>query len=252
MTNQNETETWSFSVEINKDHTPATLSKIAKLTDISHIDGKIPPHEIKKAMSQHLEDYLKTTLGPYIEKPIFGSLVCGIGAPYLQVIESDNENAWCWDSIDFNGYNVFYELQEKGALKFLSEKLEKINKASYYLFCTKHGLDLGYSGYSGDHIGLSKEALTERILSDIDGEHDTIYREGFEDSYISDRYDSEIHKEEYLYTLLEEAREDYDDTHRYTEDRLEALNTVKNQWFTEYPENPLLTEIFNEIEKTIG
>ena len=241
---------WVFPVQIPQDTEPATLAKIAKFTDMSHIDGKTPPYEVKKAMSDHLEDYLNETLGVYIHKPIFGSLVCGIGAPYLQVITEDNENAWCWESIEFDGYTTFSDLQTKGALTFLAEKLKKINKASYYLFCKKYGVDLGFSGYHGDHIGLSKEELADRIRSDIDAKQDELYREGFECDYLA-KFDSSIHKEEYLYDLLEESREDYDKSNQYTEDRQEAFEIIKESWLSLYPEDDLLTEIFNELEGPI-
>lgn len=244
------TKYWVFPVQIPQKPTPSTLSKIAKLMEISHIDGKIPPYEDKKDMSEYLENYLKETLGPFISKPIFGSLVCGIGSPYLQVIEEDNDNAWCWDSINFDNYMIFSDLQDKGPLRFLAEKLKKINKASYYLFCKKYSLDVDYSGYHGDHIGLSKEALADRIRSDIDAQQDELYREGFEAEYLT-KFDSRIHKEEYLYDLLDEALSDYQDSHQYIEDRQEAFESVKSDWFCEYPGDILLTEIFNELEGPI-
>ncbi len=155
-----------------------------------------------------------------------------------------------WESIDLDSYFVFSDIEKNGIIATIQDLLKRqLPKVwvSYYYFCLKHGIKLKF-GYGYETQDILEEKLEERIRADINALADSYYREGFEEEYLCDKYDSEIHKESYLYELLDEAREKYENSSEQTEDLENALNETIGQW-QNYSNDEITLKVCEKIKR---
>jgi len=246
----------SVKFEIPLNRKTANICKMLEIQSLNHIDGKALTNEQCKTIEKFLNKYfneliepIKTFDGIVFQKD--NKMITFCGNAYIQVIQTNNNNGWCWESIDFNGYSIISEIEDKGIIEALHEKLrDMINEhgwaiINYYYFCLKHGLEPQWGCYHHTEAFL-KEKLEERIKDDIDAMANIYYQEGYENDYLSGKFDSEIHKESYMYDLLDQAREEYENSDEQKSDIEQATSDVTNEWLS-YSSDSITKQVIHKI-----
>lgn len=225
-----------------------------KLLSLNHIDGKTLTSEQSQLIHDTLNEYfneiikpIKTFDGVVFQKEKKVIDLCG--SAYIQAITENNENAWIWESIDLDNYSIFYDIEREGIIPVIQGLLKRQLPTvwvAYYYFCLKHSIPVKF-GYNNESQARFEEKLEERIRSDISALADTYYKEGFEDEYLSGKYNQRIHKEEYLYELLDEAREEYEKSREKLEDLKNATTEIIGQWLT-YSSDEITQKVIDKIK----
>ena len=156
----------NVNIELNDETT--NITKMLKLKMLNGIDGKTLTTEQNNTIDKHINTYFSKIIEPIktFDGVVFQEdkkIIEIFGSVYIQVIEDNNENAWCWDSLNFNNYFMISEINEKGIITVLEEKLRNmVNDKSYiivnyYYFCLKHNLNPKWNYH------ITKELLKEKL-----------------------------------------------------------------------------------------
>lgn len=235
------------------DGSASSIAIINYLQKADGINGKmlgksfrIDADKIKERFYNELIKDIKTFDGVVFQKE--KKVIDIYGAVYIQAITCSNPNAWMWEAVDLSDYWMISKALDNGGIEAIREILLKIARKNpyatpnYYYYCIKHGL--ACEGYIEKQVS---ENLKNRIKSDIEAEASNIYRECREDEFMPETFDANKHKEEYLYELLDEAREAYENSDEQKEDMQEAKETVLNKW-AEYSNDLITKEVIAELK----
>lgn len=252
-----ETNKMKICTEFELDKTPSSLSKMLKLLSLNHVDGKTLTPRQSQLMRDKLNEYFNEVIEPIktFDGIVFQKekkVIEFCGSAYIQAIVENNDNGWIWESINLDHYFLFSDIGEKGIIPVIQDLLKRQLPRvwiAYYYFCLKHSIPLKF-GYGYETQDILEKKLEERIRSDIEALANTYFSEGFQDDYLRDKYDQRIHKEEYLYELLDESREKYEDSSEQSEDLENATNEIIGKWQT-YTDDKITQKILDKIKEDL-
>lgn len=250
----------------NKLDKTSTITKFLALLNLQHIDGKALSGEQYQLIRQSLNNWfreifaeIKTFDGTVFQKlydndsPV---IIIG-GNAYIQLIKRNSENSWMWESIEFNNYFLLSEIIDKGIVPMLANKIKKMFNnhkwviVNYYYFCLKHDLIPIWDGWNGFNTTTLYNELKERIQEDIEALTNTYFLENYQDDYIQNsNYNPDIHKDSYLYDLMDEAREEYQNSTEELEDRKQAMEEIIEKYIN-YSNDEITAKVCNAIRAEI-
>ena len=247
-----------MKIELNVKIEPTAkcVSQMLKIEQFSGIAGMKGNEENMKIIKEHLDEFYRDIIQPIktFDGVVFQEdkkVIRIHGGAYIQAIKESNQNAWMWESINLDHYFVISDMLKKGVIPTVKELLRKENvPVAYYLYCKKHDLEPFGQYYDPQREALP-EALFERIRCDFEAEAMSLYEGYREADYMPEQWNPSKHKEEYLYELIEEARENYEGTTDQEEDREEALETVRDKWMEYLPDDKYITEALDELKERI-
>jgi len=250
----------------NKSDKTSTITKFLALLNLQHIDGKALSGEQYQLIRQSLNNWfreifaeIKTFDGTVFQKLYNNdSPVILIGGnAYIQLIKRNSENSWMWESIEFNNYFLLSEIIDKGIVPMLANKIKKMFNnhkwviVNYYYFCLKHDLIPIWNGWNGFNTTTLYNELKERIQEDIEALTNTYFLENYQDDYIQNsNYNPDIHKDSYLYDLMDEAREEYQNSTEEIEDRKQAMEEIIEKYI-DYSNDEITAKVCNAIRAEI-